>query len=308
MSMTGESATTPPGPPATASVPLPGRPGTALLTGPGASTADRSGRQARLPSLTVLRFPASLAVLVCHIYEFIWPERVWSGDLADDLLHHAAYLGVVLFFLLSGFVLTWAAREGDSARSFWRRRVVRVFPGHTVVWVIGAVLLLGSGGTLGVAAALELPLLHAWAFGPLVEFIVVSGVTWSLSCEVLFYLSFPLVVRLVRRLPRHRLAQCAALLCALVVAFPVVARALLPGTPLYGEFPVSRQQFWFVQVLPLTRFAEFLLGVILARMVAERVCPPQSGCRTPSWLSRRVWPSRSACPSCSRSPPRGSYR
>ena len=37
-------------------------------------------------------------------------------------------LAVSLFFILSGFVLTRFARPGDTARAFWRRRVVKIYP------------------------------------------------------------------------------------------------------------------------------------------------------------------------------------
>ncbi|WP_372352459.1 acyltransferase family protein [Streptomyces sp. KL116D] len=79
----------------------------------------------RLPSLTGLRFFAAFLVFLCHALSQFNPQT-------DSVSHDVAYfllpagpVGVSFFFVLSGFVLTYAARPGDTVRRFWRRRVVR---------------------------------------------------------------------------------------------------------------------------------------------------------------------------------------
>ncbi|WP_372352198.1 acyltransferase family protein [Streptomyces sp. KL116D] len=78
----------------------------------------------RLPSLTGLRFFAAFLVFLCHALSQFNPQT-------DSVSHDVAYFLLpagpvgVSFFVLSGFVLTYAARPGDTVRRFWRRRVVR---------------------------------------------------------------------------------------------------------------------------------------------------------------------------------------
>src|SRR4051794_6620867 len=89
----------------------------------------------RLPALTGLRFVAALMVFMFHaINAFIFADKnVQSGF---DRLFHQAASGVSFFFVLSGFVLTWAVRPTDSIGAFLRRRVVRIYPNHLVTYVV----------------------------------------------------------------------------------------------------------------------------------------------------------------------------
>ncbi|SER43912.1 hypothetical protein SAMN04487983_101680 [Streptomyces sp. yr375] len=42
------------------------------------------------------------------------------------VLNPGGPLGVLLFFVLSGFVLTYSSRPQDGARTFWRRRAAKI--------------------------------------------------------------------------------------------------------------------------------------------------------------------------------------
>ena len=74
--------------------------------------------RARLPALDLLRFAAAMGVLAYHYISSYLPE-----DLGSRWLEYAAhvtrygYLGVELFFIISGFVILWSA-QGKSATSF----------------------------------------------------------------------------------------------------------------------------------------------------------------------------------------------
>src|ERR1700724_2566259 len=89
----------------------------------------------RLPSLTGLRWFAAFGVFGFHMLHS--PEL--SADPGMRAVLTVAFqsgaAGVTFFFVLSGLVLTWAARPEDRAVAFWRRRVARVVPNHVVVWV-----------------------------------------------------------------------------------------------------------------------------------------------------------------------------
>src|ERR1700755_2106401 len=82
----------------------------------------------RLPSLTGMRFLAAFLVFAFHA-TFALPLRDTAlGVHYANLVSKAGYVGVGFFFILSGFVLTWTVRPGDSAGQFWRRRFAKVFP------------------------------------------------------------------------------------------------------------------------------------------------------------------------------------
>lgn len=114
--------------------------------------AERGGR---LRELDLLRFVAAAAVMLHHFTGVPAPE--WPGGNARNVfpaLGHVTrygFLGVELFFLISGFVILmslWGRRPGDFALS----RVVRLFPAY---WV---------GVTLSLAAYLAF---HSYvSFGP----------------------------------------------------------------------------------------------------------------------------------------------
>src|SRR5688500_12797828 len=76
----------------------------------------------RLPSLTGARFIAAGLVFVFHA-TFAWPFASSGAQETSGLLFsQGGYTGVTFFFILSGFVLTWAVRPGDTTPRFWRRR------------------------------------------------------------------------------------------------------------------------------------------------------------------------------------------
>ncbi|WP_326810371.1 acyltransferase family protein [Streptomyces scopuliridis] len=96
----------------------------------------------RLPSLTGLRFVAAALVFLHHaIYTNVFADpdvvRVFH-----DLFINTGQMGMAFFFVLSGFMLTIAARPGDTTRRFLRRRLVKIYPNHVVTFLLAAVLII----------------------------------------------------------------------------------------------------------------------------------------------------------------------
>lgn len=225
-----------------------------------------SGRSVRLPSLTGMRFFAAFLVFLCHSFVLGYFDRATESALRPYAFA-IGWLGVEFFFVLSGFVLTWSAREGDSPKHFWRRRLAKVFPNHIVMWVAAVLLALWAGWAVDLPKALpSLLLVHTWY--PELEVIVsVNVVTWSLACDLFFYLMFPLIHPLVRKIPVRRLWWAAAAVAVTVMALPAIAYAGLPGTPQLPGQDMSLTQNWFLVSFPPVRLLDFLLGVIMARIV-----------------------------------------
>ncbi|MCX4698838.1 acyltransferase [Streptomyces sp. NBC_01373] len=249
---------------------------TAASTGTGASTGTehipdtpRAALSAtRLPSLTGMRFPAALLVFLFHVS---LPAAWLLGDDANDslvarLAEQAGGLGVTFFFVLSGFVLAWSARDGDPNRSFWRRRYVKIVPNYLIAWALAMALI--AAGTAPWRSLSTLFMVQSWIPDYDANFSV-NPPGWSLSTEAFFYLCFPLLFAWARRIAPHRLKYWTAAVVAAIVATPFVTTTVIPAGDVYmsNEPSVSGLHLWFAYVFPPTRLLDFLLGILVARAV-----------------------------------------
>ncbi|MFD7666653.1 acyltransferase family protein [Streptomyces sp. NPDC059788] len=229
----------------------------------------------RLPSLAGLRWFASLAVFTCHVAVY---DSVARGRVPSTLLFLVGTTSVSFFFIVSGFVLTYARRDSDTARLFWRRRLARVYPSHLVAWAIIMLLFWG----LGIPRADMNPGSSVSAFGDLANALLVNtlvplrefaaagnSVAWSLTCDLLFYLLFPALFPLITRISGKWLVAAAAGLVALVWLSPLLISLNLGDGPPGSRFAavgMSELQFALVYMFPLSRLPEFILGMVLARI------------------------------------------
>ncbi|MEV6950042.1 acyltransferase [Streptomyces sp. NPDC051172] len=227
----------------------------------------------RLPSLTGLRFPAAFSVFISHAAFF-------GGTAAGvDLsyLYPLGAMGVSFFFILSGFVLTYSSRENDSTVAFWKRRFFKIFPNHAAVW-LGIILMVHFAGLTrmppGAHITLSDDLFNLFLVDTMIPRMPAgggNGVAWSLTCEFAFYLVFPLLLPLLRRISVGRLPLAAACCLAAIWAVPLASLSLA-GTPAGGPLgqEMSAAQLVLVYFWPITRVPEFVLGIILARLHQER--------------------------------------
>lgn len=230
---------------------------------PGGRDGHRAG--GRLPSLTGLRFPAALCVFLYHAaFMGLFADESLSGSFMD-VTAQAGGLGVSFFFVLSGFVLTWSARSTDTPRAFWRRRFVKIYPNYVVTWALALVLFAGATTSAPQAVA-NLFMLQVWV----PDFDVNFGVnppSWSLGTEAVFYLAFPVLFLGVKRIAEHRLRYWTAGTLATVLLTPVVVELLTSDAPTIPGEDASVTAYWAGYVLPLTRLADFALGILVARLV-----------------------------------------
>jgi peptidoglycan/LPS O-acetylase OafA/YrhL/O-antigen/teichoic acid export membrane protein len=213
---------------------------------------------ARLDSLTGLRALAALIVFVHH------GPGLFGGTLGSVWNHLTTQgaIGVTFFFALSGFVLTWSHRTNDTARAFYRRRIARIYPAMFVSLVAGVLINAHVGSPAsGAQIAVTFAGLQTWIPDPHYYF-AVNGVTWSLSCELFFYLTFPLYAhRLASTTVRQRRVLQAALV-GFIAAFSVVALA-------QDGLLMARLS----QHLPFVRMGEFVLGALVAVDVFKGTWP-----------------------------------
>jgi peptidoglycan/LPS O-acetylase OafA/YrhL len=183
-----------------------------------------------LRPLTALRFMAALWVV---FYTF-WPN-LDVGFLPN--LAAKGYLGVELFFVLSGFILSHVylhafAEKRFSYRGFLWARIARVYPLH--LFTLLGVMALGLGAVAvgmsiddSVLSWKTLPahllMLHAWGLAGEAGW---NHPSWSISAEWFAYLAFPLFALAawpLRKRPWVATAGAAVFLMGLYAAFERLA-------------------------------------------------------------------------------------
>ncbi|GAB3255219.1 acyltransferase [Kineosporia babensis] len=173
-------------------------------------------------------------------------------------LFNATQAGVTVFFVLSGFILAWTARENESAWTFWQRRAARILPAHWVAMTVclSIALVMGQRSELWRAVPAWF-LVQSWV--PDMDwFYAGNSVAWSLSCEALFYLFFPFLFPIIARMG-------AVSRTNLMIAGTVLAGALQLGTyQIVGPAETAVDgtfAHWLIYTLPLARLPEFLAGI-----------------------------------------------
>ena len=215
------------------------------------------------------------------------------------VLYHAkapiltgGFVGVDVFFVISGFVITGVllrertATEATSLTSFYARRARRILPAASLVIVVTVIATYFLQGFLrgdevavdGRWAAVFLANFHEIAVGnnylgamgtptPLLHY-------WSLAVEEQFYLVYPLlfaVIAGVAGLRRRRGALLVALLVVVVVSFAwsVIETSSSPVTAFYS---------------PLTRAWELAMGGVVALLGPSFRRLPSPVAAIVSWL------------------------
>lgn len=212
----------------------------------------------QLLPLTGLRGAAALWVVFYHLFKvgLLDGAHPWLRSLAMS-----GYLGVDLFGILSGFVITYnygaALREADARAvgGYLWARIARIYPLHlfTLALMVSLRAMLhdfpGAEAESASALGLHLLLLHGWGEGTALAW---NHPSWTVSCEWFCYLCVPLVLPLIVRI---RLGAMAAGLALSVLLGAYFVLDVL-GAP---ELRTSAG-------LGLLRIgAEFLAGCLLCR-------------------------------------------
>ncbi|WP_243793856.1 acyltransferase [Saccharopolyspora gloriosae] len=234
-------------------------------------SATGRSRVTRLNTLTGLRFPAAFVVFLYHAALLGFLGVPWlSPENVHDYyrsVHHAGALGVSFFFVLSGFVLTWSARDTDIARRFWRRRFLKIVPNYLVVWALAMVVFAAPVTDMKIGL---LNLFMLQVYYP--DFSINFGVNpagWSLAVEAIFYLSFPLLLRLIKKVPANRINLWVAIVVLGIIVTPFLSTHLVPAGSVFMpmEPETSVNQYFFSYILPFPRVLDFALGILVARSV-----------------------------------------
>jgi peptidoglycan/LPS O-acetylase OafA/YrhL len=240
-----------------------------------------SERGRRAAGLDGLRALAALSVVCFHVwlYRFPDPTHIRQSGLLDNVLSDFR-LGLILFFVLSGYLLyrgfarAALRREGPvDVGGYALRRAARILPAYYLAMLGTFALLWGAQSTPGVRLpdggdlALFAVFAQNYSSHTILTF---NPVTWTLCLEVLFYALLPLLGAVGYRWSEGRARRQAVLVGGLIL-FGVAWNA---GAYLLGSNMLA------TKALP-AYLPYFGLGMLLAlwveRAVARHGHPPKVG-------------------------------
>jgi peptidoglycan/LPS O-acetylase OafA/YrhL len=168
--------------------------------------------------LDSIRGLSALLIFIFHVNGYINPNLTIFQKICD-LFADLLYIGLHLFFVLSGYSLLKFTREYALSHSWWdstKRRLNRVLPayiGTTLIW-FSLPLFEHIAATIVPIMQSDTSLAKIYGLNKLIELmcnllllqwylpwsgVVLSGVTWSLVVEVQFYFLFPILVRFIAK-------------------------------------------------------------------------------------------------------------
>ena len=236
-------------------------------------------RAGRFIFIDGLRGVAAMLVVFFHLHEAV-------GEVAADWIHPLiksafgyGYLGVDVFFVISGFVISYSVRNAKHTPGFLFRfgvrRSIRLDPPYWLTIVLELLLiklgLLLFPGLDTPFPSVEKVLVHFVYLQDLLGYGNIVAIFWTLAYEVQFYLVFVSFLVLLRylgiRFGQYIAANFALILNALLFVFSLLVFYRVVENPLSGLF-VERWYQFFIGFLAMRCLldgrvkAEFLLATV----------------------------------------------
>jgi peptidoglycan/LPS O-acetylase OafA/YrhL len=236
----------------------------------------------KLPYLTELRFFAALYVIFFH-----------SAGLFTSLpspaflfLHHG-YSAVSFFFVLSGFIIYYTYSSLNPADrsiviNYRIARFARIYPAYITALVLSCVagfyLYLGLGNYTNIATDVIVFVLSIFMLQGFMAHSLDSGLNfnkpgWSLTSELVFYVSFPWILRLVNKVfTAHSIITWIVVMWLVSLVAPALFDYYFTGDPLFTgslrkQIPAEqRGSYLFLRAFPLFHLPQFVVGVLFAKL------------------------------------------
>lgn len=231
------------------------------------------GRSERIDQL---RGFAALAVVACHLAVSAYDGAPNLGGKPWPWLGLAlgfGYLGVPLFFVISGFCIHLPQARALAAagpavtppawQRFFARRFWRLYPPYlaaVAVALVLASLVNGLPAVSWLAVAAQALLVHTFHSA---TFDGVNPVAWTLAVEAQLYFAYPVVFRLIAR--RGAIGGLT-----IVLGVTMAYRLTLNFAPLPAALGGPAWEFF------LARWFEWVLGAVVAEWAVGRVALPRA--------------------------------
>jgi len=191
-------------------------------------------------------------------------------------------LAVALFFLLSGFILSYTyegqLKKRSGFRRFWEARFARLWPVYAASLLFTSVVTWSHPSLPWMIATLSM--VQAWDPIHYSMWGVWNFVCWTISAEAFFYLCFPWIqLRLEGMSRRTLLILCIGLL-AIIVKLNLSAFVLGYGS-----------RVWWLDIFPrpILRLPEFIVGMTMGSYFVRWVKKPHGESSQVLFIAPGVW-------------------
>ena len=203
----------------------------------------------RISEIDGLRGIAAVCVMLFH-YTFAFNPG-WS----PGYLFHYGYMGVSLFFIISGFVISMSITNGKSVLEFCYGRFIRLFPIYWIAIFITISAMFLAGLETEKLTTINI-LVNLSMFQRFLGFQDIDGAYWTLAVELIFY--FFLII-LIYFNKTERIIEYFLLLIFIVLALKIGLNYLLPNN--YKVIKIINQ-FSFLHL--------FLAGIVFNKIYNSR--------------------------------------
>lgn len=225
---------------------------------------SKTVKQSKIVSLQALRGLAFLGIFLNH---------------AKGIIHWSE-LGVSVFFVLSGFLMTHTYGDRDFDVSikknfyFSIKKIKKIYPLHIFTMICAVVLALKemvynglltrSLITLVGEIFLNVTLLQTWV--PHSSFnISLNGVAWYLSVTMFLYFMFPYILRWIKNKPQKKLS----IMGVVILATQIIT--CIPFTYFWGgKNSPPPIYIWFMYCFPVFRLGDFFVGCCLGSLYTKK--------------------------------------
>ncbi|MFM2201742.1 MAG: hypothetical protein RL040_942 [Bacteroidota bacterium] len=265
------------------------------------------------PGLNALRFFAAMAVMITHV-EFtkkvmLHGDRFWlkidtwiQGNALSSMLREGppqpihwispfvtfgGYIGVIFFFVLSGFLITYLLLEEKrvsntvEVKKFYMRRILRIWPLYYFLVILGF-LVLHHIPLFEVISQEDEFFKHYWlnlisyvfllpnlSFAFVMEAVPNLGHLWSIGVEEQFYLLWPLLLKFSKKPMRTLWTFLIGVLAFKLISLLVI-RVMFPGPPPDPDLMIFSPVETFKRFVGSLKFEAMAIGGIGAGWVFYR--------------------------------------
>ena len=224
----------------------------------------------RFYELDLLRFIAAMAVVMFH-FLFRGQQGDWMPVSFEplDIYARYGYLGVNLFFMISGFVILLSA-VNRSATQFVISRVTRLYPAFWVGVTLTALVIIFFGSSLFHQITLPDYLVNLTMLAGFVGVEDVDGAYWTLYIELKFYavIFVILLFNQIKKLEIIMIAWLVFILLSLFFPMPRIINFLL--FPEWAPYFISGASFYLLKVqgISLLRLGILFIAFCLTLNIA----------------------------------------